>query len=70
MSIPTTEIPIVDSLRNSQTTSYPSGGGGVMTQQYQVPTSQQYQVPTSQQYQVPLTQNIEAGAQQPPPYKQ
>ena len=62
MSIPTTEIPIVDSLRNSQTTSYPSGGGGVMTQQYQVPTSQQYQVP--------LTQNIEAGAQQPPPYKQ
>jgi hypothetical protein len=62
MSIPTTEIPIVDSLRNSQTTSYPSGGGGVMTQQYQVPTSQQYQVPP--------TQNIEAGAQQPPPYKQ
>jgi hypothetical protein len=54
MSIPTTEI--------SQTTAYPSGGGGVMTQQYQVPTSQQYQVPP--------TQNIEAGAQQPPPYKQ
>ena len=61
MSIPTTEI--------SQTTAYPSGGG-VMTQQYQVPTSQQDQVPTSQQYQVPPTQNIEAGAQQPPPYKQ
>jgi hypothetical protein len=32
--------------------------------------TQQYQVPTSQQYQVPPTQNIEAGAQQPPPYKQ
>jgi hypothetical protein len=46
MSMPTTEI--------SQTTAYPSGGVGVMTQQYQVPT----------------TQNIEAGAQQPPPYKQ
>ena len=54
MSIPTTEI--------SQTTSYPSGGVGVMTQQYQVPTTQQYQVPT--------TQNIEAGVQQLPPYKQ
>ena len=37
-----------------QTTAYPSGGVGV----------------TSQQYQVPPTQNIEAGAQQPPPYKQ
>jgi hypothetical protein len=46
MSMPTTEI--------SQTTAYPSGGVGVMTQQYQVPP----------------TQNIEAGAQQPPPYKQ
>jgi len=86
MSIPTTEIPIADSLRNYQTTSYPSGGVGVMTQQYQapttqqyqvpttqhyqVPTTQQYQVPTTQQYQVPTTQNIEAGAQQPPTYKQ
>ena len=62
MSIPTTEIPIVKSLRNSQTTSYPSGGVGIMTQQYQVHTTQQCQVPT--------TQNIEAGAQQPPTYKQ
>jgi len=62
MSIPTTEI--------SQTTACPSGGVGVMTQQYQVHTTQQYQVPTTQQYQVPTTQNIEAGAQQPPPYKQ
>jgi len=55
MSIPTTEIPIADSLRNSQTTSYPYGGVGVMTQQYQVPTTQQCQVPTTQQYQVPTT---------------
>ena len=38
----------------SQKTAYPFGGVGVMTQQYQVPP----------------TQNIEAGAQQPPPYKQ
>lgn len=62
MSIPTAEIPIVDSLRNSQPTAYPSGGVGVMQQQYQVHTTQQYQVPT--------TQNIEAGAEEPPPYKE
>jgi hypothetical protein len=50
MSIPTTEI--------SQTTAYPSGGGGVMTQQYQVPTSQQYQVPPTQNIEALLWSNV------------